>query len=467
MDSATNPLPKWQLAIVYGIQLIEPLSGTVILSWLPDCIRRTGVTGGHESKVGYYSGIIGSVFFLTECLTVAFWGRASDVYGRRPILLLGPLGLSLSLLGFGLSSNFWWLLAFRAFQGIFNGNIGVAKTILAEVLDSHRIGDVYALMPVMWGLGNAIGPVVGGVLANPAERWPNTFGKLALFRDYPYILPCGVAAMLSLSVFICAFFSLQETLPSATRHERPCNAETHGLFDGSETTYGTIDSNNDCDGAERQSKRPSLRQIVTWGVLITTANYGWLFFLSMGYTVLFPLMYSTPITEGGLGFTPYKIGVIMATWGFVNALLQILCTGRILRRFGERRVFIGSAVVFFVGTLAFSFESFFAELAGKVDALVWMLIVFHLTSILVISTGLAAIQVLIVQSAPDPAVLGTVNGLAQMLSSGLRGVAPALASSLFSMTLDRNLAGGFMVYIIMSMLALMAVGSGCMIPRQF
>ncbi len=78
----------------------------------------------------------------------------------------------------------------------------------------------------------------------------------------------------------------------------------------------------------------------------------------------------------------------------------------------------------------------------------------------------AAIQVLIVQSAPDPAVLGTVNGLAQMLSSGLRGVAPALASSLFSMTLDRNLAGGFMVYIIMSMLALMAVGSGCMIPRQ-
>lgn len=108
----------------------------------------------------------------------------------------------------------------------------------------------------------------------------------------------------------------------------------------------------------------------------------------MGYTVLFPLMYSTPITEGGLGFTPYKIGVIMATWGFVNALLQILCTGRILRRFGERRVFIVSAVVFFVGTLAFSFESFFAELAGKVDALVWMLIVFHLTSILVISTGL-------------------------------------------------------------------------------
>ncbi|KAF9052457.1 hypothetical protein BDZ89DRAFT_1107678 [Hymenopellis radicata] len=307
MDS---PLPKWQLAIVYGIQLIEPLSGTVILPWLPDCIRRTGVTGGQESKVGYYSGIIGSVFFVTECLTVVFWGRASDVYGRRPILLLGMqrfLRRYLPLRNYFVRSN--WTVSFSlgirviikllvadgipSISRIFNGNIGVAKTVLAELVDSRRIGDVYALMPVMWGLGNAIGPVLGGVLANPAERWPSTFGKLALFQEYPYLLPCGVAAMLSLSIFI--------------------------------------------------------------------TNYGWLFFLSMGYTVLIPLMYSTPISEGGLGFTPYKIGVIMATWGQDFA------------PFGERRVFIASAVVFFAGTFAFSFESFFAKLAGKVDALVWML----------------------------------------------------------------------------------------------
>lgn len=55
---------------------------------------------------------------------VYYWGRLSDVHGRRMILLLGPLGLTLAMLGFGLSKAFVTLVIFRALQGIFNGNIG-------------------------------------------------------------------------------------------------------------------------------------------------------------------------------------------------------------------------------------------------------------------------------------------------------------------------------------------------------
>ena len=73
------------------------------------------------------------MFFITECLTVVGWARLSDIYGRKPILLLAPLGLAVSMFGFGLSKAYWTLVLFRAFQGIFNGNIGVAKTALSEV----------------------------------------------------------------------------------------------------------------------------------------------------------------------------------------------------------------------------------------------------------------------------------------------------------------------------------------------
>ena len=79
------------------------------------------------------------------------WGVASDRFGRRPTLLLGPLGLTLALLGFGMSSQFWCLVFFRWFQGAFNGNIGrsflispssdqiyfvigIAKSVIGEVL---------------------------------------------------------------------------------------------------------------------------------------------------------------------------------------------------------------------------------------------------------------------------------------------------------------------------------------------
>jgi MFS family permease len=64
------------------------------------------------------------VFFVAEFLSVFSWGRASDRFGRRPILLLGPLGLAFSLIGFGWSKTFASLVFFRCAQGVFNGNIG-------------------------------------------------------------------------------------------------------------------------------------------------------------------------------------------------------------------------------------------------------------------------------------------------------------------------------------------------------
>jgi MFS family permease len=57
-------------------------------------------------------------------MTVLCWGMASDRFGRRPVLLWGPFGLSLATLGFGMSSSFSSLLIFRCLQGTFNGNIG-------------------------------------------------------------------------------------------------------------------------------------------------------------------------------------------------------------------------------------------------------------------------------------------------------------------------------------------------------
>jgi MFS family permease len=65
-----------------------------------------------------------SVFFIAEALTVFHWGWASDRYGRRAVLLLGPLGLSIASCTFGLSRSFWLLVVSRCFQGAFNGNIG-------------------------------------------------------------------------------------------------------------------------------------------------------------------------------------------------------------------------------------------------------------------------------------------------------------------------------------------------------
>jgi MFS family permease len=64
------------------------------------------------------------VFFLAEALTVYHWGKASDRVGRRPVLLVGPIGLAIAMFCFGLSTSYWGLVASRSLQGVFNGVLG-------------------------------------------------------------------------------------------------------------------------------------------------------------------------------------------------------------------------------------------------------------------------------------------------------------------------------------------------------
>jgi len=53
-----TPLPTLQLAILLFIQSTEPITATVIYPFIPELVRSTGITGGDETKTGYYAGII-------------------------------------------------------------------------------------------------------------------------------------------------------------------------------------------------------------------------------------------------------------------------------------------------------------------------------------------------------------------------------------------------------------------------
>ena len=139
-----TPMPWGQLLIVLLAQFAEPITGIVIFPFINQFVRETGITGGDETGTGYFAGIIvrtwfcnnvhcdfqttfqESMFYIAEASTVMFWSVASDRFGRRSIMILGPLGLSLTTLGFGASTQFWSLMMFRFFQGVFNGTIGLS-----------------------------------------------------------------------------------------------------------------------------------------------------------------------------------------------------------------------------------------------------------------------------------------------------------------------------------------------------
>ncbi|KAJ7352311.1 major facilitator superfamily domain-containing protein [Mycena albidolilacea] len=453
------PLPKLQLFILLFIQFSEPVTALVIYPFIMQFVRDTNITGGDETKTGYFAGIIESVFFLAECLTVVWFGRASDRYGRVPVLLFGPLGLAMSMLGFGLSKSFWSLVVFRCMQGAFNGNIGVSKSVMAEISDPTNIAEIYALLPFMWTVGVAIGPFIGGTLANPAVRYPDSLGKIYILREFPYFLPCAAAGALAFCAFVVGSLGLKETLPSAIARKKKAR-------EGTEVEPLLSDTSDSVPSDTAVDAVPPLRALFIRPVFIALLNHGFLCFCQMSYDVLVPLVYATPISMGGLGLSPLYIGRIMGLCGFVNVFTQVFLSAKAIRRFGPRSIFITAFCCLSVSFLAYPFLNLFARRAGRVDAFVIMVMILQMSSSFVIFPTYACTQMFIVDSAPTQNSLGGVNGLAQMVSSILRSIAPSISASLFSTSVSYHLLGGNFVFLILCAITLCGVRAALLLPKK-
>lgn len=69
-------------------------------------------------------------------------------------------------------------------------------------------------------------------------------------------------------------------------------------------------------------------------------------------------------------------------------------------------------------------------------------------------------------AAPDKQFLGATNGVAQMAISLIRAIAPAMSTSLFALTIEKNLMGGMLVYVIVVALSLVALRVAFLLPRN-
>ncbi|KAG1772302.1 MFS general substrate transporter [Suillus occidentalis] len=432
-----TPLPKRQIGILMALQLAEPIASTSIFPYINQLIRELGVTGGDNAAVGYYAGIIESLFFAAQALTVLRWSRLSDRIGRKPVLVIGFSGACISILCFGLSTTFWSLVISRCMCGFLNGNVGVIKTMIGELTDSTNMAQAFACFSIVWSIGGFAGPLMGGTLARPQDHWPALFAN-SFWGKYPYFLPCAVAACLFvLALFIMTFF-LEETL-STRRRPR--------------STSATLDVLGDESMPQQSMADTSLRSLLTPTVVVQIANYAMFAFLDISIRALVPLFLSTPTYLGGLGFAPSRIGLQLAVFGIMGGTFQALFFAKIVNRLGPKRVFCMSVSCFIPVMVMFPIMSWLVSARGKVDYLVTFALLCQLVLMVAWGMGFGTIFLLITVSAPSDTVLGAINGLGQTFSSMARAVGPALATSLFAVSKERNLLAGNAVYVILIMLA--------------
>jgi EmrB/QacA subfamily drug resistance transporter len=113
-----------------------------------------------------YTWVI-TIYLLTSTITVPFYGKLSDLFGRKPLLMIG-IGLFLagSVLS-GLSQNMEQLILFRGLQGIGAGSLfPISLAVIGDLFSPAERGRYQGLFGAVFGLSFLLGPAIGGLLTD-------------------------------------------------------------------------------------------------------------------------------------------------------------------------------------------------------------------------------------------------------------------------------------------------------------
>ncbi|ORY61588.1 major facilitator superfamily domain-containing protein [Pseudomassariella vexata] len=471
---------KGQLIVLACARLSEPLVQTSLRSYLFYQLKSFD-PNLPDSAIASQAGIMQSAFAAAQLCTAMLWGRFSDQGGRKRVLLIGLFGTTISVLGFGFSTTFSQAMAFRIMGGALNGNVGVMRTMISEIVQDKKYQSrAFLLLPMCANAGIIIGPVLGGLLANPAESYPQWFGGIPWLMKFPYAPPNLLNACF-LGMAACAvFFALDETHELHGQDDdtgRRCGRRIVGFVrnllgkkqEPADTRLSDGESRDGLNDPEssrptkrntpRYNKKLPFRRIFTYNVICTLIAHSLLAFSQGTYQNIFFIFLSTPVLDptnhpsqppifftGGLGLTPVKVGFSMAILGVIGIVLQICLYPTISTRLGTVRAW---RIFLYLFPVVYAATPFLALIPSrspppepKTGPLVWA----ALTAVIFIRTlagtfSTPAMAILINNCSPHPSVLGTIHGMGQSASSAARTIGPALGGWLLGAGLDHGVVG--------------------------
>lgn len=423
----------------------------------------------NPTDVGVYVGTIASAFALAQFATNFFWGWLSDRIGRKPVILCGTGLTAICFVAFGFCRRLWQAVLVQALMGLVNGNQGVVSTCLGEITDRSNQSKAFTYLPVLYGLGGITGPIVGGLLV--FARHPLHPSKP---NPYPYLGPNLVSAAILVIDLIVTMIWLEESLEEA-RTLPPLGKRVSSMFSwlwqftsssrnptylrhGKQTQpYSTLmdgdmdddEPSDDEDDDGMDSSMPTLfptneeheelhrKDVLTRDTLLLLGTYTIFQLSNISFNSLYPIFaQASPPT--GRALAPQEIGLSLAFAGVVTILFQIGIFGKLRDKMGNKtsyRVGLGGFVLAFILIPWVGYKNAGTGDAGlgSGKALLWV----ELGFVLLIKTiaavgGLTSALLLITNSAPNHAVLGTLNGIAQTLSAAGRAIGPFVAGGLFS-----------------------------------
>ena len=394
-----SPLPQSKskmasLLIVYTTVFIDLLGFGIIIPVLPFYALSFGASG-------LWIGILTTAYSAAQFIGAPIVGRLSDIYGRRPLLLLALSGSVLSLILTGVAGSLGMLIAARAMAGLFGGSIAAAQAYVADVTTREDRSKYMGLLGASIGMGFVFGPAIGAGLSR--------FG---------YGTAAFVAAAIAGLNLIVACFRLEESRPSAQRLAAREAVGGHGR----RFSFA---------GLGPALSDPGIRPVLLATFLVTMGFVG----METTYALLGAKRFA---------MTPMDLGYVFTFIGVVVVIVQGGLIGRLTKVFGEQRLAVAGALIMALGLICVPF------------AMTWGLSVAALG---VLSVGQACssptLSTLLSKCAGHDEQ-GGVLGLGQSLASAARGFGPIVAGLLY----DHDVGWPFWLGASLCVVAGWLVGGG-------
>ncbi|KAJ5482372.1 hypothetical protein N7475_001184 [Penicillium sp. IBT 31633x] len=431
-----KPLPKLQILLLCYARVVEPLAFFSIFPYVSQMVQDNGNV--IDSDIGFYSGLIESMFSLTQAIVMIFWGRAADHLGRKPVLVCSLFGVTLATGLFGLAKTIPQMIVFRCIAGVFAGTIVTIRTMIAEHSTPNTQARAFSWFAFSGNLGIFLGPLLGGALADPVGQYPGIFGKVHFFTIYPYALSSLVVALIAATASVSSALFVEETL------------KKEPVMTGCEGEEAAVAP----DAPARNADMSTGQLLKSPGVGMVLYTYGHIMVLAFAYTAIVPVFWFTPISLGGYDFTPLQISLMMGLNGAAQATWLLIVFPPLQQKIGSNGVIRLCALVYPFFFLACPLGNALLRLGteGSIKTF-WIFAPVALAIGSGVSMSFTAIQLLLNDVAPSPNLLGMLNALALTNVSALRAFCPALFTSLFALSARTQLAGGYAIWILMLLLA--------------
>lgn len=428
-----TPLPGWQIFLLCYARMIEPIAFFGIFPFINKMIWETG--GLEESDVGFYSGLIESLFSFTQMLLMIQWGRAADRIGRKPVLVLSLCGVAVATSVFGLSKRVWQMVFFRCCAGVFAGTIVTVRTMITENSTPKTQARAFSFFAFSGNVGIFLGPLLGGALSNPAEQYNRVLGGIQFLKDYPYVLPTFTSGAIAASAAVICGLFIKETLVRKDKGD-----------------------------AVAEPPMEAWDIIKSPGVPTVLFLYCHIMLLGLAYTALCPVFWFTQPALGGYGFTPIQISMFLGGIGISQGIWLLLVFPPLQARFGTAGVLRGCLYAWPIFFISAPICNIFLR-KGWVTAF-WIVAPTLQIGGSGISMAFTAVQLALNDVAPSHQTLGTLNAIALTLTCAIRTVGPAITTSLFAIGARTQILDGHLVWVVLVAVAVAGCVSVSYLPEQ-